>query len=234
MALYEGHANRHDVLRTFSKRRQVNDVARQPVVEVLTKTPCQDHFCQIFVRGCNDVDADADMDADVDGDGDGSVPEHGPAHGILELFSIGRVPVAIVLMSLCLLFGGSGLALTFLLESWIDASWLTGVLSLVGAAFVAVVSTARVTRQVARWMPSTETYATRDEELVGQLGTAELDIHARFGVAHVHAPDGTLIKIRCRSAGERIGKGDPILVTDYDPATGVYDVESDSLSQLGS
>jgi membrane protein implicated in regulation of membrane protease activity len=85
------------------------------------------------------------------------------------------------------------------------------------------VLTRAVTRFIARLLPSTETYATREHELLGQTGIAELDIHARFGVANVRAPDGSLMKIRCR-ADQRIAKGSQILVTDYEPGLATYTV----------
>lgn len=169
-----------------------------------------------------DVDADHDLDADVDGDfhaDHGGTPDSPNA---LDALPAGKVPLILTLMTASLLFGSIGLSFRYLLEGTLGSALAASIALGLGLASTLVL-TRKLTRLVARLLPSTETYATREHELIGQMGVAELDIDDKFGIANVHAPDGSLMKIRCR-AQPRIAKGSEILVTDYEPGLCTYTV----------
>jgi membrane protein implicated in regulation of membrane protease activity len=174
-----------------------------------------------------DVDADVDADADIDADAPDADADHevhgGP--GVLELFGFGKVPLSVLLMVAAFLFGGLGLCTTLALAAVLPQTALRALVSLAVALVGAGVFTGAIARVLARWIPTTETYATTHWELLGTSGVAELDIDPRFGRANVRDLTGSLIKIRCRSYGARIPKGAEVLVTDYDPEAGVYTVE---------
>ncbi len=167
-----------------------------------------------------DFDADGDVDADAEADTHYSTPH--TTGSAVEALPAGKVPLVLTLMTGSLLFGSLGLSIRYLLEGLLGHE-LAALLALGSALVLATALTRSLTRFVARVMPSTETYATREHELIGQIGIAELDIDGRFGVANVSAPDGSLMKIRCR-AERRIEKGSAILVTDYELGRATYTV----------
>jgi membrane protein implicated in regulation of membrane protease activity len=168
-----------------------------------------------------DVNADADADADADTDGDHDADG---GHSVLALLGVGRVPLSLLLMTALSLFGGIGLCTSTILTPVVGGS-VAGGIALATAATGALVLTGIVARVVARVLPSTETYAGDEIDLVGCTGIALLDIHESFGVAHVADDGGALMKIRCRTYEGCIEKGEPVLVTELDPVTHVFTVE---------
>jgi hypothetical protein len=126
------------------------------------------------------------------------------------------VPLSLLLVTAFVSFGGFGLGLGYLLPGAVAA----GVA--VAATFAAL---ALVSRVFARFVRPVETYALPLEHLVGRVGVAELDIDPRFGVALVNDDTGSLMQIRCRSYALPIRKGEPVLLTEFDPDTGSFTVE---------
>ncbi len=173
-----------------------------------------------------DVEAEADIEAEAATDAQSVHVSH--ATQLLELFGIGKVPMAILITCFSLLFGGIGLAAKFLFSAW---PTLTMPIALGLAISSAFGLTSAIGKAVARWLPSTETYATKRHQLVGSLGVAELPIHKSFGLANITADDGSLLKVRCISETQ-IAKGEPILITDFDPATNQYLVELSPLAEV--
>lgn len=162
-----------------------------------------------------DAEADADSDADVDADADAS---------LLELLGVGRVPLSLLITTLLFAFGGIGLSLTQLTLGWLGATAAT----LLGAAVALIgapIATGLMARSIARAVPATETYAESIEELVGSVALAELEIGPDFGVASVVDRGGAQIKIRCRTEAGRIGKGERLLLLEYDAPRSVFVVE---------
>ncbi|MEZ4221911.1 MAG: DUF1449 family protein [Polyangiaceae bacterium] len=169
------------------------------------------------------VDADADMDADADADADTEHDADG-GYSVLTLLGVGKVPLSLLLMTALFLFGGIGLCTSTILSPVLGGN-LAGVVALTGAVVGAAVLTGVVARIVARVLPSTETYAGDELDLVGCTGVALLDIGESFGVAHVADDGGALMKIRCRTYEGRIEKGAAVLVTELDPESHVFTVE---------
>lgn len=164
------------------------------------------------VLGVMDVSVDVDLDADADADHDAD-GEHGA--GALELLGVGRAPLGVLVMSACFLFGLSGLAAEVLgAPAWVAALVATAV-SLVGTGLIA--------RVFGRLVPTKETYASRKTDLLGRVGTAELAVDARFGVAHVTDAGGARIQIRCRTLDDTpIPRGEPLVVADYDDESDTF------------
>ncbi len=164
------------------------------------------------VLGVMDVSVDVELDADADADHDAD-GEHGA--GALDLLGVGRAPLGVLVMSACFLFGLSGLAAEVLgAPAWVAALVATAV-SLVGTGLIA--------RVFGRLVPTKETYASRKTDLLGRVGTAELAVDARFGVAHVTDAGGARIQIRCRTLDDTpIPRGEPLVVADYDDESDMF------------
>lgn len=161
-----------------------------------------------------DVDADTDVHADVD---------LSPSHAFLELLGIGRVPLSVVLFSLCVLFGVTGLATTALVEPYAPGFYV--LISLVVASLVSVLGTGRIAAVVARYAPTLETYRVGHEDLVGRVGHAIVEITNDDGFAQVKDHEGNLHQVRCRSTGAQLSKSSGLLVLEYNREHSFYLVE---------
>lgn len=168
------------------------------------------------------ADADGDADTDVEADLDSDAKVHLDAHGngLLGLLGVGRVPLSMLLLTLSILFGAVGLAVSALLqEKWPDAY---GPISVAVALFVALVGTGRIASFVARVAPTTETYRVRRQDLVGRVGHAIVELTDGDGFAQVKDHEGNVQQVRVRTDGPVIAKGTSILVVDYSREGGWY------------
>ncbi len=176
-----------------------------------------------------DVDAEPDVEADAgltEGAPDDAQTGAGPGSSSWPgIFGVGRVPLAIVLMSFSMLFGGFGLATLFLLGSWLGTGWIGTCAVAIVSLITALLLTSLLTAQLSRVLPATETYAMPASELLGELGRVELEVSRDFGVVNVASRDKALLKVRAISSGMPIAKGEQVLLVDFDPARGIYLVE---------
>ncbi len=164
--------------------------------------------------GLADFGGDLDVDADADADADGETETSWFA-AALSLLGVGRVPLSILLMTAAFTFGGVGLVVKALFAAALGPNAAAGVA--LGIALLATpVLTGAAAHWLARLLPSTETYASPMDALVGKTGVATLDISRDFGIAHVTDEDGTQMRIRCRTYDGAIEAGSPVLVTEYD------------------
>ncbi|MCK9567586.1 YqiJ family protein [Candidatus Pacearchaeota archaeon] len=166
-----------------------------------------------------DVDVHADHDAEHDHDGDGET------HGILGFLGIGKVPLAISMMALFLIFAGTGLIANIIFGFLIKA-WSGFALISVGAAVVvSFFGTAFVSRTVARWMPTTETDSVTKHDLLGCSGKVILECSPK-GIAQIHNRKGDMFQIQCKS-DQPLEYGAKIITIDYDSASDYFTVELD-------
>jgi hypothetical protein len=166
-----------------------------------------------------EVEVDADADADVDGD-------HDLPAAALALLGVGRAPLSLLVITLLVAFGATGICLNLVLEPWLRAPLPRGVLAVLGAGSTAVLLARVASRLLARFIPSMESYATDAHDLIGVTGMAELKITDRFGVARVCDTTGTPLQIRCRAHAANIPKGSEIVVVDFDDERKIYTVDS--------
>jgi membrane protein implicated in regulation of membrane protease activity len=184
-----------------------------------------------------DVDADAEIAVDADADADGADFDahhgHVPFHiAAMSWIGIGRVPLSLVLMVLLLTWGFFGFATSYYLEkNAIDRAFVP-VIALCVAAIGSLGTTALASRAIARWLPTSETYALRRHELLGRTGEAIFQIDHQSGVVSLRDENNDLFQVACRVHGDRgpIAKGARVrliayngrekayYVTEHDPA----------------
>lgn len=180
-----------------------------------------------------DVHADADHDASADNDADHDA-EHdneGPRIGsrVLGFLGFGRVPVAISLMALFLIFGGAGLIANTILGFLINVWGGFAVLSVAAAVICAFFGTAFVSRLVSRVMPTTETTSVTKHDLLGCSGKIILEDSTSSppqGIAQITNANGDMYQIRYIS-DKPLPYGTKIFTIDYDQQTDRFTVEPD-------
>lgn len=170
------------------------------------------------------------LDADHAGP-DHADADHGSGEGfsLAELLGFGRVPMAIVLTTLCVTFGGAGVVTNFLLAPLLAVSPLFVGISCAVALVTMVLGTSLITRLVGRYLPTLETNSLRAGGLVGSMGTLLLDADATGGLVLVRK-DGDVYQVQC-TAPEPLPKGSSVLLTDFDENTRMYAVCRDPLNE---
>jgi Protein of unknown function (DUF1449) len=160
------------------------------------------------------ADAHGDFHSDHDADGDHDSEGQGPRSYILGLLGIGRVPLAISVMSLFLIFAGAGICMNIflgkLIELWDGFAMASVVVALIATFF----GTAFINRLVGRFMPTTETDSVCKMDLIGCTGVATLSCDQSGGLAQIKNKSGDLYQIQCR-ADHLIPKGSQILTIEY-------------------
>ncbi len=170
-----------------------------------------------------DVDVDADWDLNADADADhavarpdiGADSDVGQAHGLLASLTwlgVGRVPLSIVLMVLCLTFGLVGFATNQLLR---DSLGVNGFFVALPIAFVlAFAITSGVSQLIARYMPLNESSARPVAALVGSRATVVFAVSADSGTVTVSDAGGDRYQVAARSL-KPIAAGSEVVLVDY-------------------
>jgi hypothetical protein len=176
----------------------------------------------VGIHGDIHGDADSDTDGDSDGDNDGD----SQGNWILGFLGIGRVPLAISLMTLLLIFSGTGICMNTLLGSLIKMWSGFALVSVAVATIVMFFGTAFVSRTVGKLMPTTETDSVKKVDLIGCTGTVTLACDSSSGLAQICNRSGDRYQVQCRS-DKPIPKGTPILTFEYNEVLDVYTVVID-------
>ncbi|QOV88652.1 OB-fold-containig protein [Humisphaera borealis] len=198
-----------------------------------------------------DIDHDADLDADgtdtavapasaghAGGTGDlfhGSPPttDHGsiaPDPGALKTaliwIGVGRVPLSILLMVLCLTWGVSGFLFNQSFRDYFERPWQVTFVSLPAAVLLSLLVTRLVVRSIDRWLPLDETTARRRHDLLGLRGVALYDISDKFGMVTLRDDRGELHQVPCRVADGHgpIAKNQPVVLVAYNARENLYRV----------
>jgi hypothetical protein len=144
----------------------------------------------------------------------------------LRALGVGRVPLSIVLMVFCFLWGFFGVATNWVLHEVPllgDIPWLVSVpAAFLGGTFL----TGQFSSTLGRWMPSTETRVEGKAALVGRPGVALFHIDQTFGMAVVRDLRGNSHQVPCRTYpdGAAINQGATVLLVDYDAEGKFYRV----------
>lgn len=188
-----------------------------------------------------DVDADADAEIAVHGDADAGVDgadldahdSHVPIHiAAMSWIGIGRVPLSLVLMVLLLTWGFFGFATSYYIERNLQGFAMAPVVSIAVAAVGSMLATSLASRAIARWLPTSETYAMRRHDLLGRTGEAIYQIDHQTGVVSLRDENNDLFQVPCRvhadhapiPKGSRVrlvaynGREKAYYVTEHDPA----------------
>lgn len=194
--------------------------------------------------GHGDVDADVDMDADIDHDVDHGI-EHTVGHGYgdheaglaakaLSFLGFGRVPLSIILMSFCFIWGFTGWAANTVLGGILWFPILFFWPSLGVALVISVTLTSSLARGLSRIMPATETYAVSRRELVGKVATVRYPITAESGTATLHDHYGTFKEVQCRVNPDEptIPEGSQVVLLRFDEEQEAFLIRQDPLGTL--
>lgn len=155
---------------------------------------------------------------------DGAKPDGGSASSfnLFSLIGVGKVPLSLIVMILLLVWGVAGFAATQWLRRSIDEPYQIALLAMPTAAFIALASTAIISRFFGRIFPMNERGFSL-AHLVGESGIAVLPITDAFGLARVKPrADGNHttadIQVPCRVAPGQppIAANGPLVVLRFD------------------
>lgn len=187
-------------------------------------------LCSGAVAAEHDIGFSVDGESDFDADHDAGV-EHihdlqpGLLSSLLQLLGIGKVPLSIIVISFCCIWGFIGFTGNTVLKTLLPPSLFVW-LSLIIAFVVATALTRSLARLIARFMPVTETYAISPAQLVGKWAETTTRIDDTFGQAIVHDDAGVLHTVQCiiKTGEEPIPIGSRVLLVLFDKNRGVFHV----------
>lgn len=154
----------------------------------------------------------------------------------LSILGFGKVPVSILMTCLMVIFGATGLMANGLFETVVPWSWGPDLYfwpSLALALFASFGLTGSVARTLNRLMPTKETYAITEEELVGQVGVSVYGIpDGRLGPVNVKDTGGTVHQEMARGIDGAVPKGAEVLLVRYHREEDYYDVATSPISAI--
>jgi membrane protein implicated in regulation of membrane protease activity len=189
-------------------------------------------LCSGVVAADHDAEFNADMDHDAEfhaGMDHGAGIEHmhdvdpGMLARALSFLGIGRVPLSVIIISVCFLWGFAGFAGNTILKPVLPAFLFVWV-SITIALVVSVFCTRALAGLLSRIMPATETYAVSLEQLTGKWAEAITSIDETFGQAHVHDDAGSLHTVQClvHSGDSNIHRGTQVLLLFFDKSRNAF------------
>ena len=181
-----------------------------------------------------DIDMDADMDIDADADADTDMDAHTGTQGtsfgdVFGFLNVGRVPLMIVLMSLFVTWGISGLIVNALLNIPENPHWVW--ISCIIALFCCFLGTRYISIGLSKLFPESEK-AISDVQLLGLSGrVVSGQITTTFGTARVRVPDGPELTVSCRAEPDEVTpvKGDTVILINYDRTKRIFDVRKSQM-----
>ena len=177
-----------------------------------------------------DTDMDIDADADIDADMDAHTGTQGPSLGdVFGFLNVGRVPLMMVLMSLFVTWGISGLIANALLNIPENPHWVW--ISCIIALFCCFLGTRYISIALSKLFPESER-AISDVQLLGLSGRViSGQITTTFGTARVQVPDGPELTVSCRAESDEVPpvKGDTVVLINYDRTKRIFDVKKSEM-----
>jgi hypothetical protein len=182
----------------------------------------------------HDIGIDHDVDVGHDVDAGHAVPDtHLPdaAHvhhphllgKALGILGVGKVPISILMISVCFIWGAVGLVLNVVLGT--ESMWRVAGYT----ALAAVVGTRLVAEGLAAILPGEESYYTRREELEGEKGEVLYEVTPVSGTVRLRDPSGNLLDLDCRTCGEeRIAAGTQVVIGEYNAAADWFTVRAEA------
>jgi len=170
-----------------------------------------------------DHDVDTAPPADLQHDlehGSEAGHDSGSLGKVLQLMGIGRVPLSILIVSLCFIWGASGLIFLKVLSLELGQACLY-------AAIAAAVGTRLLAEGIACLIPGSESYSTMKEELVGQTAEVLHQVTGESGAVRLRDFTGNLVDLSARTRdGSRVMPGAIVVLVEYDPGGELYGVEA--------
>ena len=172
------------------------------------------------------MEAEHDAVGDAGHDGEAGHGDHGLNIGlfgrIFGLLGIGKVPLSILLLSLCFLWGASGLVLNVLL----GVETMPRVILF--AALAALIGSRVMTEGLALLLPREESYHTPKEEMVGQVGEVLYEVTQTSGCVRLYDSSGNLQDLDCRNRDQAcIKAGTQVDLQEYDPSADIFFVREE-------
>lgn len=208
------------------------------------------------IGGDHDSDVDADVETDLhfavetDIDHDIGIEHSVEVHGHHEMetynesgsfvkamtfLGFGKVPISLLATSAFTLWGFTGWAANQILGDFgmppLLFIWISIAIGILSALF----GTRFLAKGISCVMPSTETYATREEELIGAVGEAVYAISGMSGRVQVRDRYKNLFEVPCRVAkgAKQIEAGSRVVLMNYDNDNQVFVVRIDPLADVG-
>lgn len=157
-----------------------------------------------------DHDHDVDIDHDVDLDhgiehsvGHGHDHDHEPhsaslAAKAMSFLGLGKVPLSLLIMSFCFIWGFSGwlsnMILSPILRFPIIYFWISGI----AAMFTSLTLTGMLARGLGKIMPSTESYGIKETDLIGSTAEVRYPITPNSGTACLYDNQQAFQEVQCR------------------------------------
>jgi hypothetical protein len=161
--------------------------------------------------------------------------EPGEVFEALSFLGIGKIPISIIILTFCFLWGFLGWISNQIFRQILPSPGLFIWPSLGVAFLVSLIGTHWLATGLAKIMPRTETYAVSNQELVGKRAQALFNITEQFGRARLRDNSGNLIGVPCQvGPGEReIPSGSRVVLLRYDAKRKVFVVRPDPLEERG-
>jgi hypothetical protein len=138
----------------------------------------------------------------------------GRAFGLL---GVGKVPTSISGLSICFIWGATGL----LLNVWLGVEDMLRIILL--AALAAVIGARGVAEGLALLLPREESYHTPKADLVGQVGEVLYEVTTTSGTVRLRDPSGNLLDLDCRiQDGAGLKAGTKVVLQEYEPTADVF------------
>jgi membrane protein implicated in regulation of membrane protease activity len=188
-----------------------------------------------------DADADHDVEADHDVDGEHEASVHGGSSGsgagalvaALNWVGVGRIPVSLVLMTLMLVWGATGIMTNMAMDQrGVEAAWISIPLAL----SLSLLITHYLALVMDKYFPLCDTSARRRHSLLGLVGEAIFPIDEKFGMVSVRDDQGDLYQMPCRaaSAEDVVSKGSKVQLIAYNAKQGIFFVKRVSADQAAA
>jgi len=183
-----------------------------------------------------DVDTDVDIGADTDLDLNGHLPDTINAGEtgnrslvirILRFAGIGRVPLSLWAMTMCVTFGISGLGLNSFLSTFLPWPSVFFPISFIISLTIAFIISGSASRIIGRYMPKHSSAGTSERDLEGTVGKLVYSLKSGItGAARVKDPSGTMIQLPVfTDKKEGISSGDKVLLLGYDKKRKAFEVD---------
>jgi hypothetical protein len=171
----------------------------------------------------HDVGGDAghDVAGGAGHDAEGGQGGHGPQVSLLGrgfgLLGMGKVPMSILGLSFCFIWGAAGL----LLNVFVGVENMGQVILF--AALAAVIGSRALAEGLALLLPREESYHTPKADLVGQVGEVLYEVTRSSGTVRLCDPSGNLLDLDCRiQDGAGIKAGTKVVLQEYEPTSDVF------------
>jgi hypothetical protein len=184
------------------------------------------------IDGDVDLGHDLDFDSDVDHDlvtvGQDADFEPGVLTKTLGFLGVGKIPISIIMITSSLLWGLSGWIANKLIPGFEVAPHVL-VFGSMGIAFATMVlGTGFLSRMLEKVMPTMQTFATTNADLIGSIGEARYQITSEVGSVTVYDQYGNYQEVPAR-AREKITSGTKVVLMKFDKQNKVFWVRPDAL-----